>query len=235
MEFFHIFIKSLGSIIALFIFTKAMGKKQISQLNLFDYVVGITIGSVAADVSIDLESHFLHGLISMAVYTFISIFISYLSLKSIKLRRLLVGVPIILLENGIIIEDNLKSIKFDINDFLQETRISGYYDISELEYAIMEPNGKISFLQQSKYKPLTLNDMKIKDNYKGLCINVVIDGNIMINNLKIINKDEKWLITRLNNLGYKKIEDLLLVTIDSLEKISVFEKNKKSSMKGCFE
>lgn len=234
MEFFNILIKSLGAIISLFIFTKFMGKKQISQLNLFDYVIGITIGSVVADVSIDLETHFMHGIIVMAVFTLVSILISYLSQKSIKARRLLVGVPIILIENGKIIGDNLKSIKFDINDFLQEARISGYYDISELEYAIMEPNGKVSFLPKTKYKPLTPNDMKIKSNYKGLCSNVIIDGKIMFNNLAIINKDEKWLIKRLDNMGYKNIEDLFLVTIDSDEVIKVYEKGIKSKMEGSF-
>ena len=211
-----------------------MGKKQISQLNLFDYVVGITIGSVVADVSIDLETHFMHGILVMVVFTSVSILISYLSQKSIMMRRLLVGVPIILIENGKIIGDNLKSVKCDINDFLQETRISGYYDISEIEYAIMETNGRISFLPKSKYKPLTQNDMKIKSSYKGLCSNVVIDGKIMIDNLKIIKKDENWLIKRLDNMGYNSIEDLFLVTIDSDEKVKVYEKNIKSSMEGSF-
>ena len=234
MEFLSILIKSLSSIIALFIFTKIMGKKQISQLNLFDYVVGITIGSVVADVSIDLETHFMHGMLVMIVFTSVSVLISYLSQKSIKMRRLLVGVPIVLMENGKIIGDNLKNVKFDINDFLQEARISGYFDISEIEYAIMEPNGKVSFLPKSKFKPLTPNDMKLKSNYKGLCSNVVIDGRIMFNNLKIINKDEKWLIKRLNNIGYNNIEDLFLVTIDSDEKIKVYEKKVKSNMEGSF-
>ena len=234
MEFFSVLIKSLVAIISLFIFTKFMGKKQISQLNLFDYVVGITIGSVVADVSIDLETHFMHGILVMVVFTSVSILISYLSQKSIMMRRLLVGVPIILIENGKIIGDNLKSVKCDINDFLQETRISGYYDISEIEYAIMETNGRISFLPKSKYKPLTQNDMKIKSSYKGLCSNVVIDGKIMIDNLKIIKKDENWLIKRLDNMGYNSIEDLFLVTIDSDEKVKVYEKNIKSSMEGSF-
>ena len=234
MEFFNVLIKSLAAIISLFIFTKFMGKKQISQLNLFDYVIGITIGSVVADVSIDLETHFMHGILVMTVFTAISILISYISQKSIKARRFLVGVPIILIENGKIIGDNLKSIKFDINDFLQEARISGYYDISEIEYSIMESNGKVSFLPKTKYKPLTPNDMKIKSNYKGLCSNVVIDGKIMVNNLEVINKDEKWLIKRLDNMGYKSIEYLFLVTIDSDEKIKVYKKNIESKMKGSF-
>ena len=235
MDFIIIFFKSMASIGALFILTKIMGKKQISQLNMFDYVNGITIGSVASEISVNLDSHFMHGLLVMIVYTFFSILISYVAEKSIKARRFLTGVPIILVENGKIIENSLKKSKFDINDFLQEARISGYFDISELEYAVMEANGKISFLPKSKYKPLTTNDKKIKISYKGLCCNAVIDGNIMERNLKLINKNKKWLKSRLKNMGYGSINDLLLVIIDSDEKITVYEKEIESQMKGCFE
>lgn len=235
MNLFMILIKSFSSIVALFALTKIMGKKQISQLNMFDYVVGITIGSVAADISVDLESHFIYGFLVMVVYTFVSIVISYVTTKSIKIRRFVTGVSIVLVEDGKIIENGLKKAKFDINDFLQEARSSGYFDLSEIEYAVMEANGKISFLPKNKYKPLTPNDAKVKVNYKGLCCNVVIDGNIMEKNLSLINKDTKWLEKRLRNMGYDKIDDLLLVIIDTDEKITVYEKEIESKMKGCFE
>ena len=235
MEFFYVLIKSIGSIIALFFFTKAMGRKQVSQLNLYDYVIGITIGSVAAEVSINFEAKFLNGLVVMAVYTIVSILIAHLTAKSIKIRRFVVGVPIILIEDGKIIEKMLEKSKIDLSDLLQEARNNGYFDISEIEFAIMEPNGKISFLPKSKYAPLTPNDMKIKVPYKGLCSNLVIDGNIMSNNLKVINKDDKWLLTRLKKLGYDDVSDLLLVTCDSNEKLTVYRKGEDSNKSGCLE
>lgn len=235
MDFFMILIKSFCSIVVLFVLTKIMGKKQISQLNMFDYVVGITIGNVAAEISVNLDTHFVDGILVMTVYAFVSVIISWFSQKSILARRFLVGVPIILLEDGKIIENGLKKAKFDINEFLQEARLSGYFDISELEYAVMESNGKISFLPKHKYMPLTPNDSKIKVSYKGLCCTVVIDGNIMEKNLNLINKDCKWLEKRLRNMGYDRIGDLLLVIIDTDEKIMVYEKQIESKMKGCFE
>ena len=235
MEFFYVFIKSIGSIIALFFFTKAMGRKQVSQLNLYDYVVGITIGSVAAEVSINFEAKFLNGLIVMAVYTIVSILIAHFTAKSMKLRRFVVGTPIISIEDGKILEDMLEKSKIDLSDLLQEARNNGYFDISEIEFAIMEANGKISFLPKSKYAPITANDMKVKAPYKGLCTNLVIDGNIMSNNLKVIGKDDKWLLTRLKKLGYADVSDLLLVTCDSKEKLTVYEKGEDSSKSGCLE
>lgn len=224
MEPFIIFIKSIGSILALFIFTKIMGKKQVSQLNMFDYVLGITIGSVAAEIAVSLETEFYKGIIVMGVYTAISLLVSFVTNKSILLRRCLTGIPIALMENGKLLESGLRKAKYDVNDFLEEARSNGYFDISQIEYALMESNGKISFLPKSKYAPLTPSDMKIKVDYKGLTANLVIDGNIMEDNLKRINKDKKWLLTRIKN-NKEKLEDILLLTCDSKEKITIYKKD----------
>lgn len=226
MEPFIILIKSFASIIALFLFTKLMGKKQVSQLNMFDYVLGITIGSVAAEIAVNLETEFYKGIIVMAVYTIISIVVSFITNKSIVCRRLLTGVPIILMEGGQLIESGLKKAKYDVNEFLEEARSNGYFDISQIEYALMEANGKVSFLPKSKYVPLTPDDMKIKVDYKGLVANLVIDGEIMEKNLKEINKDKKWLYTRLKN-NKVNLDEILLLTCNSKEQLQIYKKENK--------
>ena len=235
MDFFMLIIKSFFSLFALFIFTNALGKKQINQLNMFDYVIGISIGNVVAEMTVNKEVVFLDGIIVMGMYSLISIVISFLTTKSIVLRRIISGTPTTIIENGKIIEKALIKSKLDINELLEEARIDGYFDISEIEYAIMESNGKISFLPKSKYKPVTANDLKLKTNYKGLCTNVVIDGHIMNNNLKSINKNKNWLLRRLTNLNYKDIDKLLLVTCDSNEKLTIFEKKIEGNKYGSFE
>lgn len=225
MNFFDVLWRSLLSIVALFLLTKMMGRKQISQLNLYDYVVGITIGSVAAEISTNLDTDFWGGIVVMAVYTIVSVMLSFFTEKSIILRRFIIGVPIVMIEKGKIIEASLKKSKFDVNELLQEARINGYYDLSQIEYAVMEANGKVSFLPKSKYVPVTPSDMKLKVDKKGLVSNLVIDTKIMENNLKRIKKDKKWLLMRLDHLGYKNLDNILLVTCDNKEKITVFEKN----------
>ena len=132
---------------------------------------------------------------------------------------------IILIENGKIIEKGLNKARFDINDLLQECRINGYFDISEIAYAVMEANGRISFLLKSKYTPVTLSDMKIKASKKGLCVNLIIDGNIMMEHLKNINKDSAWLLTRLENMGYSDYSNILLASCDTKEQITVYLKS----------
>lgn len=225
MNFFDALWRSLFSIVALFFLTKLMGKKQINQLSLYDYVVGITIGSVAAEISTNLDTDFFGGIIVMSVYSVVSIILSFLTEKSIFLRRFIIGVPIVLIQNGKILEASLKKSKFDVNELLQEARISGYYDLNQVEYAVMETNGKVSFLPKSEFLPITPKDMKLKVNKSVLFSVLVVDSKIMENNLKEVSKDEKWLLQKINEHGYTSLKDVLLVTYDNKENITIFEKN----------
>lgn len=235
MYLLEVAFKSALGVIYLFFVTKIFGKKQISQLNIFDYITGITLGNLAAEMAVNKEITIWVGLVSIGVYGLFSLAVSFGTMKSITLRRFITGTPIIVLEKGKILRNKLKDVKIDIDDLLQEARENGYFDISEIEYAIMEPSGKLSFLPKSKYAPLTPNDAKIKVNYKGICANLVIDGVIMKENLKSINKDEKWLLTHLKKLNYENIEDLILVTCDSDEILHVFEKEIKEDTNSVLE
>ena len=204
-----------------------VGKKQISQLNLFDYIVGITIGSIAADISLDLEKDLLAGLVSLFLYGIIAYLISLLTMKSIKARRFFTGVPTVLVENSKIIESGLKKTKIDINELLAEARIAGYFDLDEIEYAIMEVNGNISFLPKDREKPITKKDVNLKSVDTGLTANVIIDGKYMKNNMKAIGKNKKWLDHELKILGYDNYDNILLATVDINYKILVYRKDVK--------
>ena len=230
-----VFIRSVVTIVVLFLLAKVMGKKQISQLNLFDYIVGITIGSVAADISLDLNKSFLDGVICMLVFGLTGALVSYVTLKSIKLRRFFTGTPSIIIENGKIIEEGLKKVKFDINDLMEELRGAGYFNIDEVAYAVMETNGKISFLPKDEEKPVTKKDMDLKIIPSSLIANIIIDGKIMMNNLKAMNKDEKWLSHELKVLGYKDLDEILLATLDSNDKIMVYKKGISAKYDTIFE
>ena len=230
-----VFIRSVVTIVVLFLLAKVMGKKQISQLNLFDYIVGITIGSVAADISLDLNKSFLDGVICMLVFGLTGALVSYVTLKSIKLRRFFTGTSSIIIENGKIIEEGLKKVKFDINDLMEELRGAGYFNIDGVAYAVMETNGKISFLPKDGDKPVTKKDMDLKIIPSSLVANIIIDGKIMMNNLKAMNKDEKWLSHELKVLGYKDIDEILLATLDSNDKIMVYKKGISAKYDTIFE
>ena len=218
-------IRAISSLITLFLVTKMLGKKQVSQLSMFDYVIGISIGNFAAEMTINLESNEVNGIWAVVLFGLVAYLINILTMKSIFLRRFFMGTPTILVQNGKILEANLKKVKFDINDMLEEIRIAGYFDLSQVEYAIMEANGNLSILPKTDYRPVTISDMKIKSGKEGLCANVIIDGKIMINNLRHIKKEESWLIRQLKIKGYNDISKILLATVDINDKLIVYEKN----------
>lgn len=224
---FSVFYRTILVLAILFLIAKVIGKKQISQLNLFDYIIGITVGSIAADISLDLEKDLIAGILSMFLYGVISYIISVVTLKNIKLRRLFNGVPTVLVEKGNIIQSGFDKAKIDINEFLSQARISGYFNLDEIDYAVMEINGSISFLPNESDKPLNKRDMKIKCKNKGLTANIIIDGVYMENNMQAIGKDKKWLDHELEVNGIDDYADVLLATCDSNYQVKIYKKGVK--------
>jgi uncharacterized membrane protein YcaP (DUF421 family) len=176
-------------------------------------------------MTINLESTEIHGIWAVVLFGLFAYIVNVLTMKSIWLRRFFMGTPTVLIQNGKILEKNLKKVKFDLNDLLEEVRIDGYFDLSQVEYAIMEANGSLSILPKTEYKTVTVGDMKLKTPKEGLCANVIIDGKIMHNNLDKIGKKEKWLNSQLKVKGYSDISKILLATIDINDKLVIYERN----------
>lgn len=225
MDYFMIALKSLASLSVLFFVTKLIGKKQVSELSLFDYVIGISIGNFAAEMILNTEVNFMNGIIAVVIFGLISYLVSILTLKSIKLRKFFMGTPTILIQNGKILRKNLFQARLDINDLLEQCRSNGYFDIGEIDYGILEVNGNLSILPKSENEAVTKKDLKIKVTKSSLCANIIIDGKVMKNNLKNIKKDINWLEKELKIRGIE-IQDVLLSTIDNNDKLSFYLKNE---------
>jgi len=235
MEILNIMFRTTLVLVILFFLAKLMGKKQISQMTLFDYIIGITIGSIAADISLDIEKSLIAGIISLSIYVLFSLILSYITMKSIILRRYIIGVSTTLVEKGKIIESGLRKSKVNINELLEEARNSGYFNIEEIDYALMESNGKISFLPKDEYKSVTKKDMKLKLNKQSLTANLIIDETILDENLIDINKDRNWLLQQLKINGFNDEKGILLATIDINEKLKIYKKNEKVEHKSLLE
>ena len=227
MEILDVILRCLISLVTLFFVTKMIGKKQVSQFSLFDYVIGISIGNFAAEMALNLDSDYMHGTIAVIVFGIVAYLVSIITLKNLKLRRFFIGDPTIIIEDGKILYKNLKKTKFDINDLLEESRINGYFDIQEIDYALMEANGKISFLAKPDFQKPTNKDLNINKEKTGLCANLIIDGKIIYESLKIMHKDEKWLKHEIKVKGYK-LQDIILATLDLKENFIVYGKNVNS-------
>ena len=222
-EIINVIIRTIIVFITLFILFKLMGKKQVSQMNILDYIIGITIGSIAADISLDLQKNFLSGLLCLIIYGIIDVSVSILSLKSITLRNFFNSKEVLLIVNGKINRENMSKNKITINILETEARLMGYFNLDEINNAILEPNGMISFEPKEKEKTISKKDIGMKCKDKGLVYNLIIDGKIVKDNLKHTKKSEKWIEHELKVLG-KNIEEILLLTIDGEDKINFYTK-----------
>jgi uncharacterized membrane protein YcaP (DUF421 family) len=220
-----IVLKGYMSLIFLFFIIKLLGKKQVSQLNVFDYVIGISLGNIAAEMTINSDISIINGLLAMVIYGSCSLFVSFITSKSIVARRFISGVPVVLIEHGKISKESLKKVKLDLNDLLQDAREDGIFDITKVDYAIMEASGKVTFLLKAVEEPLTSKDMNIEKSNPGLTANLIMDGKIMYNNLKAFGKDKKWLIKKIKEQGYHNIKDIFLLVCNNSLEVTIYEKS----------
>ena len=224
MDIFKIIVLSISSFIVLFILTKLMGNREMAQLSMFDYIISITIGSIAAEMSTALDDNFIEPLIAMVVYAIGAILVSYLALHSIKARRFISGISLILYDNGKIFSKNLKKSKMDLNEFLMQCRTNGYFNLSDIQTAILESNGKLSFIPNVLKRPVTPEDLNLNPKQEFLVSNIIIDGKVIEKNLKNTGNNLKWLETNLEKQKAGKIEDILLATCDKNNNLTVYKK-----------
>lgn len=234
-ELGSIMIRSVASITTLFVMSKVMGRKQISQLSIFDYIVGISIGSIAAQMTVDGDVEWFYFVIAMSIYAGIYTLIAIISVKSIWGRKFFEGAPILLMQDGKVIYKNLRKVRYSINSLLEEARLAGYFNINDINMAIMESDGKISFLPKVDKRPVSVEDMKLSPQPEGLVANVIIDGHIMPNNLEAVGKNEAWLLKELKKQDIKSPKEILLATCDINNTCNMFLKDEGINVKHCLE
>lgn len=211
MDILKVALTSLLSVTAIFIITKIMGHKQIAQLDFFDYVCGITIGSIAAELATELEVPE-KPLIALAIYGSISLLLSFLTNKIPKSRKYINGTPTILMNNGKIYRKNLKKAKLDLSEYMILCREQGYFDLNEIQTAVFEHNGKLSILPKASSRPVTPEDLHITAKATHIGTEVIMDGRIMGENLSRLGYDEQWLLRQIMLQGYTDVTKIFLGT-----------------------
>ena len=209
MDVIKVLAVAVLSVAALFIITKLMGHKQVAQLDFFDYISGITIGSIAAELATELEEPW-KPLIALVIYGCVSLVLNFLAHKFPQTRKYINGTPTIVMDSGRIYRKNLKKAKLDLSEFLLLCRESGYFDLSEIQTAVFEPNGKLSVLPKAANRPITPSDMKITAKATHLGTEVIMDGKIMGENLGRIGRDADWLGGQIRAMGYKSADEIFL-------------------------
>ncbi|ABX41106.1 DUF421 domain-containing protein [Lachnoclostridium phytofermentans] len=227
MTIIRVILSSFASIVALFFLCKFIGYRQMSQMSLFDYINGITIGSIAAEMATDLENP-LHALIAMAIYSVVAVALSIGTDKWLGFSRFVNGYPLVLLDNDKLLYENFKKAKIDIEEFQIQCRNCGYFDITTIQTALLEPNGTVSILPKATHRPATPKDLSIKAPQDYMVFNLVLDGIMIVSNLKILDLDEDWLIKQLKSQGYNDYHELLLVTCNHKHEITAYKRYKKN-------
>lgn len=233
MIYIHVVLKAMIALVVLFILTKLEGSRQMSELSMFDYINGITIGSIAAELAIETDD-FLVPLIAMITFGLGAMLLSWLSDKNIILRRLIEGRPYIIYQNGTLIYDNMKKNKIDINELLMMCREAGYFDLSELQSVILESNGKMSFLPKSQYRPTTPKDLGICTESAFLFANVILEGKLMEDNLRKTGRDKNWLLKQMEAQNIKSIEEVFLAICDGNDHCYFFRKENNPHISDVF-
>lgn len=213
-QIISVLLKTVLSVVVMYLLSRLIGFRQISQLSLFDYINSITIGSLAADTCVAQGPDVWYYMMAMVLYGLFTFLFALVTDHSKRLRRVLVGSPYILMKEGKLYRKSFKHARLDLDEFLSECRLQGYFDVSELDTAVMEPNGKISILPKGIYKNVTLNDMNLKPESMGLSANVIMDGVVIEGNLKKAGKTAQWLENCLNKQGIYNTKEVFLATFD---------------------
>lgn len=211
MNALDILFTSALSFVALFIIAKLLGKKQVGELDFIDYVVGISIGSIAAEMATNTaDKPFYDYLISFAVYFLLTLIIDILSTKTNLLKKFFKGSPLVIIKDGKIDYEQLKKSKLDINDIISLAREKNYFNFDDIAYGIFETDGTLSILPKSNLQPLVSEDLNLHKPKTTLPQNVIVDGQVSKFALKFLEKDTTWLYDRLNIKTKNDLKNILL-------------------------
>lgn len=220
MAWIEVTLRSLMAILALFVMTKVLGKRQITQLSLFEYIVGITIGNLAAHISLEIGEKWYLGIVSLFVWGISTYIIEALALKSKKVRDIVDGKGRVLIKDGKILEDNLKKEHLTIDELLERLRKKDVFRAADVEFAVMEPNGEVNVMLKKEYQPITPSHLGLKVAPEKPPQAVIMDGNIMDEPLAELGLNRGWLKTELEKLGVA-LENVFLGQVDSYGQLYV--------------
>lgn len=224
MELIKVIFTSILSVVSMFIIAKTLGHKQVAQLDFFDYINGITIGSIAAELATELEKPW-KPLIAMVIYGVVAFFLNITSQKFPKARKFLNGTPTIIMDNGKIYRKNMKKAKLELSEFLLMCRQEGYFNINDIQTAVFEYNGKLTILPKSTKRPVIPEDLNISPKKETLNTEVILDGRILHGNLKKLGLDLTWLDKQIKEQKYDNTKEIFLGICDDNNNLSLFPKN----------
>ncbi|GGB53603.1 hypothetical protein GCM10011409_34040 [Lentibacillus populi] len=219
-EWVEIIIRTLATIVALFLITKGLGKKQLSEMNVFEYITGIVIGDIIAVHATDVDSNLFYGVIAAFLWFIIPWGAEYLSMKNKTLRDFIEGKSTVFIQNGKIMEDNLKKERYTIDELQEALRDKNIFRAADVEFAVLEPSGTLSVLPKKEYRPLTAKYLGIEVPPDKQPETVIMDGKVLHEPLANLSLNVNWLETELDKLNVS-IENVFVGEVDSDGQLTV--------------
>ncbi|ASA21387.1 DUF421 domain-containing protein [Paenibacillus donghaensis] len=219
-EWLEVIVRTIFAVVVLFLLTKLLGKRQVSQLSFFEYITGITVGSLAAYISLDTDKTWHLGLIALVVWIAFSLGIEFLQMKSKKARDFLDFKSTVLIKDGKILEDNMKKERLTTDELLSELRKKDVFKLADVEFAIMESDGAINLLLTRENQPLTPKHLGIQVAPEQETQAVIMDGEILDDALDILGLSRKGLQEKLAELNLS-VQNVFLGQVDSYGELTV--------------
>ena len=220
-----IFVQAAVSFVILLILTRLIGKQQVSQLTYYEYINGITFGSIAANMATDSFDKFGDHLVGLLTYGVLTFLAALVALKSRKMRKLINGEPVVVIQDGKILENNLRKMKLNLDEFTMLLRLKDIFDFTQVKLAIIEPSGGLSVIKKSEYENVERRDLKLKLEGTTLAVEVVQEGKISVNNLNRLGLDEKWLRAQLKMRQIVDVAEVEYAVVTDNKRLLVDLKN----------
>ncbi|MBE0466192.1 MAG: DUF421 domain-containing protein [Candidatus Desulforudis sp.] len=211
----EIILRAVGAFLAVLLITRIIGKSQIGQLTVTDFVNGIVIGSLAAALAIDVRTPAVYYFAGLAVFSGLTLSLEYLTMKSRPARKVLEDEPTVVVHNGKVLEQKMHNMRYHMDDLMMQLRAKGAFNIADVEFAVLEPNGELSVQLKSQKRPVTPADLNLPSSYEGLPSELIVDGKVIEQNLVQNNVDEEWLFRELEKKGVRTAEEVVYASLDS--------------------
>lgn len=231
-EVLYAALRTVAAAFLLLIGTRLMGRKFISQMTFFDFAVAITLGSIAANIGLGGDNTLASSITVFVTFCILGLLIGIFHTKSFGLRKLINSEPVVMIANGELIKKNLKKVRLTVNELASLLREKDYFNISDINFAVLENNGKLSVLPKAEKRPLTPSDMQIAPPETGLTREIIIDGRLLKENLDSTNLTEKWLYNELKNSGINDIGEVFFAALEPSGKLYISKGKKRTERHG---
>lgn len=208
-----IFVRTVILYFAILISMRIMGKRQLGEMEISEFIVAALIADLAATPLQDIGIPLLNGLVPIIIMFCFEIIIAGLNMRSVKLRKLTYGRPEIIIRNGRIIREAMQKNRFTLDELMQELRAQGLTDTAQVEYAVLETNGQLSIILKSGDQPATASQMGVDADDVSYAHIIINEGRILDNNLKLLGRDRRWLANELKRQNFRSADEVYILTL----------------------